>query len=252
MTKIDNATGKPTSLSAGPLFQYGIANAFINGVYEGKLTTADLKREGDFGLGAPNLIDGELTVIDGRAYQTTADGTTREAPDTLKTPFAFVSTFRADTVASLLNIKSLDELFLKLQALLANKSTIYAVRITGMFSQIETRAFSPVSSKPFKPLTQLLAKQHLFQYDQMYGTMVGFYMPPYLSGLNIVGLHFHYLSADRKKGGHVVNLRADHLKVELSEINGFHLHIPDTEDFRSFGFSSGNSHDLNVIEKGKN
>ncbi|HMI64370.1 MAG TPA: acetolactate decarboxylase, partial [Puia sp.] len=65
MTVFSQVTRKKTIL-----FQYGIADAFVNGLYTGEYPVGQLKREGDFGLGAPDLVDGELTMSNGVVYQT--------------------------------------------------------------------------------------------------------------------------------------------------------------------------------------
>lgn len=234
------------------LFQYGVADAFVNGLYEGQLSIGQVKKTGDFGLGAPDLIDGELTMYDGKIYQTNAKGQTFEAPDTLKSPLIFVSTFKAETVLSLTDVTDIQTLFARIEALLPNKNSIYAIHVTGDFLKMKTRAFSPVIKKPFRPLSQLLDQQHVFNFEHAHGSMIGFYIPGYLSGINIVGMHFHYLSGDRKQGGHVLDIKADDLKVEISAIEGFHLTVPATPDFKNYDFNKGNSHGLNVVEKGTN
>ncbi|MET3501299.1 acetolactate decarboxylase [Mucilaginibacter rubeus] len=242
----------PIMKSPTTLFQYGVADAFINGLYEGQCSIGQVKETGNFGIGAPDLIDGELTMSDGKIYQTNAKGETFEAPDTLKSPLIFVSTFKAETALSLADITDMPMLFTGIAALLPDKNRIYAIRVTGDFSKMKTRAFSPVFKKPFKPLSQLLDQQHIFNFEHTNGSMIGFYMPGYLSGINIVGMHFHYLSADRKQGGHVLDVRSDHVKVEISAIDGFHLTVPATTDFKNYDFNKGNSHALNVVEKGTN
>ncbi|KAF5276818.1 hypothetical protein FQR65_LT16161 [Abscondita terminalis] len=49
------------------LYQYGVADAFVGGLYKGTLPLKALKLKGDFfGLGAPDMLDGELTMLDGK------------------------------------------------------------------------------------------------------------------------------------------------------------------------------------------
>jgi acetolactate decarboxylase len=232
------------------LFQYGVANAFIDGLYEGQLAMDQLLQQGNFGIGAPNRIDGELTIIDGKAYQSRANGETFEAPKTLMTPFAFVTTFRADTVATLTAIHDLKELFAQIESLLPNPNAIYAVRIKGLFSTVRTRAFPAVDRPPFKPLAQLLDQQQFFDWSATEGDMVGFYIPGYLSGLNIVGLHFHFLSKNRKSGGHVVQVQAKELVIAIEQVQEFRLLPLDSKDFSQFKFDGQNSPNLQKIEKG--
>ncbi|MBA2714887.1 MAG: acetolactate decarboxylase, partial [Rubrobacteraceae bacterium] len=57
------------------------------------------------------------------------------------------------------------------------------------------------------------------------GSLVGFRFPDYAQGLNVAGYHFHFITADRSAGGHVLEclltsgeLQVDHeadLRVEL-------------------------------------
>src|SRR4051812_41767604 len=82
------------------LYQFGVADAFVSGLYHGEWPLTTLKENGDFGIGAPDLIDGELTMYNGKVYQTKSNGQTAEAPEEAKTPFAFVSHFKADATFS--------------------------------------------------------------------------------------------------------------------------------------------------------
>jgi len=36
------------------------------------------------------------------------------------------------------------------------------------------------------------------------GTLVGFYTPAFMGSLSVPGMHLHFLSADRKTGGHLL------------------------------------------------
>ena len=78
---------------ANVLYNYGIIDAFIGGLYKGTLSIKDLKLKGDFGIGAPDMLDGELTMLDGKAYQTKATGETVVVEDDHKTSFASVTFF---------------------------------------------------------------------------------------------------------------------------------------------------------------
>ena len=51
------------------LFQASIFNALDQGVQECEFSVRDLKRQGDFGIGTFNAIDGEMVVLDGDCFQ---------------------------------------------------------------------------------------------------------------------------------------------------------------------------------------
>src|SRR5688572_13208043 len=58
------------------LYQAGLANAFISGLYRGIAPVKEIRKHGDFGLGAPDMLDGELVMNKGKVYQTTYTGKT--------------------------------------------------------------------------------------------------------------------------------------------------------------------------------
>ena len=52
------------------------------------------------------------------------------------------------------------------------------------------------------------------------GVLVGFWCPPFVgSNLNVPGFHFHFLSADRQRGGHVLQLRMEQGTAWLQEVS---------------------------------
>lgn len=52
-----------------------------------------------------------------------------------------------------------------------------------------------------------MAVQIVFEHRQQEGVLVGFWCPAFVgSSLNVPGFHFHFLSADKQRGGHVLQL----------------------------------------------
>ena len=51
------------------LFQYNTLSALMAGLYGGTLTIGELLEHGDLGIGTLDSIDGELIILDGKAYQ---------------------------------------------------------------------------------------------------------------------------------------------------------------------------------------
>ena len=56
------------------VYQTSTMGALLDGVYEGDVTTRELLRHGDFGLGTFNRLDGEMLVLGGVCYQLRGDG----------------------------------------------------------------------------------------------------------------------------------------------------------------------------------
>lgn len=71
------------------------------GLYGGTMTVGELLEHGDLGLGTLDSIDGELIVLDGKAYQAKGSGDQPEivevSPDAL-IPYAAVVPHRAEVI----------------------------------------------------------------------------------------------------------------------------------------------------------
>src|SRR5690242_209297 len=109
--------GCGTNQAAGPIdkariTQVAIINALILGQYDGVMPIDELLRDGDFGLGTCDHLDGELIILDGKAYQAKADGTVSQLDHAAKTPFAVVTPFEREgsvpcpAIGSLVDLES--------------------------------------------------------------------------------------------------------------------------------------------------
>lgn len=240
---------QPNTIVYNRLYQYGIADAFVGGLYRGTLPLEDLKRKGDFGLGAPDLVDGELTMYDGRFYQTKATGNTAEPDGHLKTSLFFITFFKPEiffSVNSRIDEKSLQQ---RITDELKHKNNIYAIKVSGKFSRMVTRAFPPMEKEPFPPLSSVANTQNVFDFSDEKGILVGYYIPDYLNGINVKGFHFHYLSEDRKHGGHVLAFTGEHLNIEIAEMKSFELETSKDDNFQNFKFKTQGHEDLEQIEQ---
>jgi len=84
----------------------------------------------------------------------------------------------------------------------------------------------------------------------MTGTLVGFWSPAYTKSIAIAGYHMHFISADRQHGGHVLDLAADAIYVELNDVNDVRLAIPETAAFLDADLSADTSAALDIAERG--
>ena len=69
------------------IFQVSTSGALVAGVYESEVSVRTLLEHGDFGLGTFADLDGEMVVVDGRAYQIQGSGSVSEALSLAPTPF---------------------------------------------------------------------------------------------------------------------------------------------------------------------
>ncbi|MFD0766169.1 acetolactate decarboxylase [Mucilaginibacter lutimaris] len=233
------------------LYTAGHASAFIGGLYDAFCSYNKVLKHGDFGLGAPDKLDGEVLILDGKIYQTQATGKTFIVKPTELTPFAVVNFFKADKVTKPNVSLTKDKLYAYLDSALVNKNGIYAIKITGTFRSVKTRAFPPVKNKPYQPLADMLPLQHFFTFENVKGTLVGYRIPAFMDGPNITGYHFHFLSDDKKAGGHIIDLLADEITIEVDQLDGFKVDIPQTNDFNNFDFSKDRRDEVKRVENGK-
>ena len=82
-------------------FQASTLDALLRGSLRGDLTIAELLAHGDLGLGTVDLLDGELIIVDGEAWQAPAEGPVRRVADDELTPFAVVTRFITDEIVEI-------------------------------------------------------------------------------------------------------------------------------------------------------
>ncbi|MEP6616452.1 MAG: acetolactate decarboxylase [Ginsengibacter sp.] len=234
----------------GILFQYGLLNGFMGGLYDGVLSIDQLKKHGNFGLGAPDRLDGELVMEKGRIYQTQFTGKTFVPQNSTKSCLAMLCFFNADTAVRSHRSHDVKEAYMFIDSFLKNKNGMYAVRIKGQFEYVKTRAFPPVTSQPYPDITSLMDLQRFFELYKVKGVFVGFKLPSFLDEVSIPGYHFHFLSEDKINGGHVTDFTWKDVEIEIQELHQLQLLLPQTYDFRNFNFQKNRSADLKKLERG--
>ena len=213
------------------IYQASTINALIKGVYDGDPTYKELKKYGDFGLGTFNNLDGEMVALDGRFYQIKADGKVYPVHDSMKTPFATVTFFKADRTIFVEKSMSCEALQSYLDSLLPSVNIFYSIKIEAEFEHIKFRSV-PRQEKPYKPLTDALKKETVFELNELKGTAVGFRMPGYIEGLNVPGYHFHFITEEKGMGGHLLDCLVKEARIEIDLSSGFYMTLPQTPEFR--------------------
>jgi acetolactate decarboxylase len=227
--------GLPTSaqLSRPPSagFQISTLGALNLGLYEGAATLADLKQHGDFGLGTFAGLDGEMVVLAGQVYQIKADGRALAVVDQVKTPFAAVTFFRRDRALRLAGTLTYQDLQQQISKQLPTANLPYAIRIEGTFPALQVRSVPP-QKLPYLPLGEVVKQQQrVFELRQVRGTLVGFRLPAYFKAVNVAGYHFHFITSDRKTGGHVLAGEFLHPLVEVQTLPDWQIKLPQHDAF---------------------
>jgi len=231
------------------VFQSSTINALLKGIYDGDVTFGELKRNGDFGLGTFNGLDGEMIGLAGIFYQIKADGVAYPVEDSVKTPFAVVSFFTPDDTLKLDTADSYTQLKQHIDGLLPSQNIFYAIRIDGNFKYIKTRSV-PGQQKPYPPLVEVVKEQSIFEFHDIDGTIVGFRSPGYVQGINVPGYHLHFITKDRNAGGHLLECRMQEVTLQIDHINNFFMALPHGGEFYITDLAQDKKKDVEIVEKG--
>jgi len=210
---------------AHEVFQISTINALLEGVYDGDMTYAQLRKHGNFGLGTFNALDGEMIAFDGMFYQIKSDGVAYPVHDIQKTPFAVVQFFEPEFHVAIEQEMDYEQLKDHLQSVLPTMNFFYAVRIDGFFNYIKARSV-PRQIEPYPPLVEVAKTQPIFEFFDVQGTLAGFRFPDYARGVNVPGYHLHFLTENRNAGGHVLDCRLQYGKLEAEHTSNFHMELP--------------------------
>jgi len=242
------AAGQEPPAEREVLFQTSTINALLDGAYTGGLTVGELLQHGDTGIGTFDSLDGEMVVADGQAYQVLATGEVKPVDGGVATPFASATWFEADATLDLDQPCGLDALKATLDSLRASDNLFYAARVDGRFGWVKTRSV-PRQERPFPPLAEVTRRQPEFEARDVEGSIVGFWCTTYVEGVNVSGWHLHFLSADRRFGGHLLDLTATRARVALDPTPEFRLHLPQTAEFLRLEVRAGRAEEIDEVER---
>ena len=193
------------------------------GGFDGTTTVEQLRRGADFGMGTFTGLDGEMIMLDGVVYQAPSSGVLRVATDAEAIPFATLTRFRPER--SFVSSGTLAD-FAALQAFLdsqmPDQSQILAVKAHGTFRTLKVRA-PRKQARPYPTLAEALKTQAIFEFTSVGGTLVGFRFPPYFGTVNSPGYHLHFVSDDRRIGGHVLELSAGAIVFSIETVEQYNV-----------------------------
>lgn len=206
------------TMSAQDLWQVSTLQSLMDGNYDGTIRVSELHKYGNCGVGTFDRIDGEMVVLNDTVFQCLYDGSVVVADESTTVPFANVAKMMPTVSRNIKSSKSMDRLIKRLNKLI-DRDGMYIVLLEGKINSTTIR--SEVSqTKPYKPLAETLTSaERRFYYGTTSGTLVGLYMPESLAETTGSGWHFHFISADRQRGGHVLSISCKKLKMQMTRLN---------------------------------
>ena len=232
------------------IYQVALLQSLTQGYYDGIIKVSELRQHGDIGIGTFEGVNGEMIVLDGTVYQALGDGTVQKAADDETVPFSNVTFFDKDGSLELSDINDVNALKEKLNAMVEEngKNLFYFVKMSGTFEKMNVRS-EIKQEKPYKTLDKALeTDQREFNYDNITGTVVALYCPDYMNGLNTPGWHFHFISDDKTKGGHLLDLQFGKATAEYDATPEFEMCLTDNGDFQKMELSKDVSDAIKKVE----
>jgi len=208
------------------IYQHSTLLALMGGLYQGTLPLKELLKQGNLGIGTLDDIDGELIVLEGKAYQATSENIVREVNDEELIPYAAVAQHQATLSFELNGEKSLEEIKNIIEEKMASENLFYSIKISGKFSKMHVRMV-PKQERPYtKAFIEVAANQPEYKKVNQSGTIVGFYTPALFHGVSVEGFHLHFLNDSRDFGGHVLDFESQSIQIELGVADELVQHFP--------------------------
>lgn len=206
------------------LFQLSTLSSLMAGNYDGIENAAKIAGKGDFGIGTFEGLDGEMVMLDGNLYQVKDTGEVVMPDDTIEFPFLAMTYFDEDASSAVSGIKNYDALKETLDQMIIKKDRFYAIKISGEFSKIKVRSV-PKQQKPYPVLSEVTKNQPEFNYENIDGTLVGFWCPDYVGSVNVPGYHLHFISNDHASGGHLLEIEVTSATIFMDETMNFEMEL---------------------------
>ncbi|MES1218497.1 MAG: acetolactate decarboxylase [Bacteroidota bacterium] len=225
------AKNETTSKPSDEFYHYSLWAALVNKIYDGDLTVKEAKTHGDIGLGSYNQVDGELILIDGVFYQVPYTGEVKLVDDSMHIPYLNAAFFKNEFSYELNDKVNYDSHRKLIQQHFPSRNFFYAFKIHGEFDNLKLGSLHKQERPYQQGLDSLLPGRPKFDHTNISGTMVGFFCPDFIGEINVAGFHLHFLSDDKKIGGHVMEFTGKNFKVGMDKLTSYHFVLPETADF---------------------
>ena len=234
-------------------YQVSTLQALALGFSKSVITVEELLKHGSLGLGTFEDVNGEMIVLDGKCYRAKNDGSVVIAENERGVPFASVCEFqvqRLEKVGATESIEQLKEwLTLRIEEDFGLNS-MYAVRIDGNFPKVDARSESGTKAHHITLKDALSVTQKAFIFENIRGSLVCVYYPDYMDGINAAGWHFHFVSDDKRFGGHVFDLSLEKGEAKMEKITSIELQLPREAAFDTYSLTRASQKDIKQVEQG--
>jgi alpha-acetolactate decarboxylase len=213
------------------IYQYSIVSALMDGQTQGGIQLKELYKQGDFGLGAFQLADGEMILIDGTMYRMQHNGSISVAEPTVCLPYAMVTFYKPTVSTTIANMVKQDFQRHIEDITPISRNYFLAIRFEGFFKYLKVRLVKGQGVPGERLIEYMTQTQRVIEMENMEGTMLGFRSPQCYQGITVAGYHLHFISKDRTVGGHCLEYDIQEGDAGISIIRRLDTELPDSDDF---------------------
>ena len=187
-----------------------------------------------------------MIIVDGACFQVRGDGSVHRVGDDVLSPFAVVASFAPDETAAIdcTDFKSSRRL-----ATGCAIPTTCSTRCASTACSTRSRRGRCARRRRARRSPRQPAHQPEFAFERIAGTIVGFWTPGYAKSINVPGYHCHFLSADRRHGGHLLDCSGRALRLQMQREGALHFALPETVDFLAADLSLDPGKALDFAER---
>ena len=236
------------------MYQVATLQSLALGYSRGVITVEELLTHGDIGLGTYEDVNGEMILLEGHCFRAREDGSVIEVAPETGVPFCAVSFLQGARRFDIGPLNSVAELKQLLDVKIEEDfglNSMHMVRIDGFFPRIDARSESAYRSHHVELKDVLAMTQKDFFFENISGSLICVYFPDYMDGINAPGWHFHFISDDRTRGGHVFELVMERGTVRLDKINTIEIRLPSEPAFDTYSLKEASGEDIKKVEQGE-
>lgn len=221
------------------VFQFSTISALMSGFMSGEFKLDGCNNDKLFGIGCSCELNGELTIVKGNVWEATAGESVHILHNKL-VPFVQVTDFEIENSFECFNIdeKNMPSIF---DGEVNSKNFFVAVNVHAKFERIKVRRPQRSSSK-VRSILDVSNSQEVSTYIDISGQLIGFWTPDVYGRISVPGFHFHFLSDDKTKSGHVLSYKARKALVHYQMKDTIEIKNPSSDEYKNMNI------DLNSID----
>ena len=218
---------KTEAVNPGTSNQIGTAHALMIGAYQKQATVAELPQYGNFGIGVAENLNGELIMLDGELYQASVGDELQKPESSLGIPFMTMCHFESERTWPITKTITYADLEKLMDAQVVNPEHVSAIKISGTFDTVRYRCLSLTQN--YVPYTDAVKQEHIYENDNVKGTLVGFFFPPFFGDINFKRYTFHFIQDDVRHGGHLIDCKLRTGKIEMMQLRDLYVKTGDVQ-----------------------